>query len=192
MPLPIERNIRCTAEDYYNLPDDVRAELIDGKIYFMAAPTQEHQEIAGEIFRRIANYVADNRGPCKVLIAPFDVKLKDKKNEDNIVQPDIIVVCDPQKLNGKECVGAPDFVIEISSPTNATNDYVRKLQLYESAGVGEYWIVNPTERTIVVYSFMNVKDVIGVYSFENVIKPGIYDDLEIDFKEVMRTIGASE
>ena len=189
MPLSVEKNMRCTVEDYYNLPEDVRAELIDGSIYYMASPTQEHQEIAGEIFRRIANYIADKRGSCKVLIAPFDVRLKDKKNEDNIVQPDIIVICDQKKLNGKECVGAPDLVIEISSPTNATNDYVRKLQLYEVAGVKEYWIVNPAESTIVVYNFMSGKDVINVYSFDSVIRPGIYNDLEIDFKEVIKTIG---
>lgn len=187
MPLPIESTDNFTLEDYYNLPDDVRAEFIEGKIYYMASPTQEHQEISGEVFRRIANYIAEKGGPCKVLTAPFDVKVNE--NKDDIVQPDIIVVCDPQKLDGKKCNGAPNWIIEIASPSNITNDYVRKLKLYKEAGVEEYWIINPEEKTIVVYEFNNKNgETVSEYSFENRVKPSIYEDFVIDFKEVSEIV----
>ena len=186
MPLPIEEQTFFTEEDYYKLPDDVRAELINGKIYYMASPTQLHQEISMELSRRIANYLADKGGPCKVLPAPFDVKLNEKK--DDIVQPDLSVICDRNKLDGKRCNGAPDWIIEIVSPSNATYDYVTKMRLYENAGVKEYWIVNPEEKTIVVYNFQSNSDIISEYSFEDKVKAGIYEDFIIDFAEISKII----
>ena len=186
MPLHIEKQTFFTEEDYYNLPDDVSAELINGKLYYMASPTQLHQEISMELSRRIANYLANIGGPCKVLPAPFDVKLH--KNKDDIVQPDISIICDRNKLDGKRCNGAPDWIIEIVSPSSATHDYVTKMMLYENAGVKEYWIVNPQEKTIVIYNFQSKSDIISEYSFEDKIKVGIYEDLAIDFAEISKII----
>ncbi|WP_026527181.1 Uma2 family endonuclease [Butyrivibrio sp. VCD2006] len=186
MPSSMEREKHYTLDDYYALPDNVRVELIDGKFYDMASPSQIHQEISRELEFCIAEYIRSRKGKCEMFHAPFDVKLYEKK--DDIVQPDIFVVCDRDKLDGKRCNGAPDWIIEIASPSNTTHDYVRKLSLYEKAGVREYWIVNPDDKMITVYNFDNGNHSIKTYTFDESIKAGIYDDLIIDFKEIMLRI----
>ena len=121
------------------------------------------------------------QGSCRVFCAPFDVKLSDLPL--TIVQPDLMVICNPDKLDGKRCNGAPDFIIEIVSPGNPADDYIRKLYYYKNAGVREYWIVDPRRRTITVNFFeQNILNV--QYSFEATIKVNIYDDLYIDFSEI--------
>ncbi|MDE7479609.1 MAG: Uma2 family endonuclease, partial [Lachnospiraceae bacterium] len=130
-----------TEDDYYNLGEDVRAELIDGELYYMAAPSRLHQKILNYLNTEINLYIRSKGGPCEVYPAPFAVKLF--KDDKNIVEPDISVICDPNKLTDKGCSGAPDWIIEIASPSNPSHDYVKKLNLYLDAGVREYWIVNP-------------------------------------------------
>lgn len=171
-----------TEEDYYNLPEDVRAELIDGRIYYQAAPNRKHQRISGELYTIINNYIKSRKGSCQVYAAPFAVKLfKDRKN---IVEPDISVICDRDKLTDRGCTGAPDWIIEIVSPGSSSHDYIRKLNLYAEAGVREYWIVDPRTEKITVYYLKTPDPEIDTYTFQDKIKVNIYDDLWIDFKEL--------
>lgn len=166
-----------TEEDYYNLPEDVRAELIDGQIYYQAAPSRIHQRILGDLYAAIYAYIKANGGSCEVYPAPFAVNLfADRKN---IVEPDISVICDKNKLTDKGCTGAPDWIIEIVSPGNFRHDYIRKLNLYADAGVREYWIIDPGKRKIIVWNFE--KDDSTEFSFDDSIKAGIYPDFSFDF-----------
>lgn len=171
-----------TEADYYNLPEDVRAELIDGQIYYQAAPNRIHQEILMSVLKKIAVYIDSNGGPCKVYPLPFAVKLfNDRKT---IVEPDISVICDRDKLTDKGCTGAPDWIVEIISPTTSSHDYVKKLNLYMAAGVREYWIVNPLNQSVYVYQLEKNQFETTAYSFQDKIKVGIYDDLYIDFDDI--------
>jgi len=172
-----------TEEDYYNLPENVRAELIDGQIYYMAAPSRIHQEILNFLNTEINIYLRSKKGPCKVYPAPFAVKLF-SEDDKNVVEPDISVICDPNKLTERGCTGAPDWIIEIVSPSNSSHDYIRKLNLYADAGVREYWIVNPIEREVLVYFLERDKFKVKSYTFQDKIKVNIYEDLWIDFTEL--------
>ena len=170
-----------TLEQYESLSDDVRAEVFDGQIFYMASPSQMHQTILTELLVSIRNYLYRKGGGCQVFPAPFDVKLSD--HPLTIVQPDIMIVCDKEKLDGKRCNGAPDFIIEIISPSNPSDDYIRKLYYYKNAGVREYWIVDPRRKTVTVNYFE--EDLVNVqYSFDSIIKVNIYDDLFVDFSKI--------
>ena len=154
MGLALRDTNRHTYADYRGWTDDKRWELIDGFAYAMApAPTRVHQIVVGEVFRQIANQLQGHR--CRPFIAPFDVRLpRSNENDDTIdtvVQPDIVVVCDPAKLDVRGCRGAPDWVIEVLSPATADHDHRVKRALYERVGVLEYWLVHPTDRTVHVY-----------------------------------------
>ena len=170
-----------TEKDYYNLPENVRAELIDGQIYYMAAPSRVHQEILGFLFKKIANYIDSKEGSCKVYPSPFAVKLF-SEDDRNVVEPDISVICAPNKLTDRGCTGAPDWIVEIASPSNSSHDYIRKLNLYADAGVREYWIVDPLSMKIFVYHLEETNFKADSYTFKDMIKVNIYDDLWIDFK----------
>ena len=172
-----------TEEDYYNLPENVRAELIDGQIYYMSAPSRIHQEILMFLSKIIANYIDSKKGPCKVYPAPFAVKLFEDDNR-TVVEPDISVICATNKLTDRGCTGAPDWIVEIVSPSNSSHDYIRKLNLYADAGVREYWIVNPMNQSVYVYFLEEDKFRTSAYTFQDKIKVNIYDDLWIDFKEL--------
>ena len=169
-----------TIDDIYSLPEGSRAELIDGRIYYMAPPSRKHQRIAGELFAVIREYINTNNGSCEVDIAPFAVFLN---NDDiNYVEPDISVICDPSKLDEKGCHGAPDWIIEIVSPGSKQMDYYKKLLKYGTAGVREYWIVDFEKNRITVYDFQ--RDSLEEYAFSDKVKAGIYEDFEIDFSEI--------
>lgn len=171
-----------TEEDYYNIPENVHAELIDGQIYYQAAPSRLHQKISGQLYTNISQYIAKKNGTCEVYYAPFAVKLFKDKN--NIVEPDISVICDPDKLTDQGCTGAPDWIIEIISPGNPEHDYIRKLNLYKDAGVREYWIVDPRSEKVFVYFFDQAEFSVDSYTFQDKIKVNIYDDFWIDFQEL--------
>lgn len=171
-----------TEEDYYNLPETVRAELIDGQFYAMAAPSRIHQELSGELYLMIGNYLKKSGGACRIFSAPFAVKLFD--DHKHIVEPDISIICDRSKLTDSGCSGAPDWIIEIVSPGNPGHDYVRKLNLYMDAGVREYWIVDPKKQTVLVYYFEKTAFDVRQYTFQERIKVNIYDDLWIDLREI--------
>ena len=164
-----------TIDDIYALPEGERAELIDSQIYYLATPSRTHQRILFSLSRKIADYIDSKGGNCEVDIAPFAVFLN---NDDvNYVEPDISVICDPSKLDEKGCYGAPDWIIEIVSPTSRQMDYYKKLFKYRTAGVREYWIVDPTKELVMVYRFE--KETMEQYSFKEDIPVGIYDDFSI-------------
>lgn len=172
-----------TEEDYYALPEDIRAELIEGQIYYMAAPGRIHQEILSFLHVRIANYIDSRKGICKVYPAPLAVKLF-KDDDKTIVEPDISVICDRNKLTDRGCTGAPDWIIEIISPSNSSHDYIRKLNLYADAEVREYWIVDPRSKKIFVYHLEKTDFEVKTYSFEEIVTANIFDNLWIDFNEL--------
>jgi len=155
MALPKATDQRFTYADYRQWPADERWELIDGVAYAMApAPTISHQTLAGQLFRQIDE--ALDGAPCRALIAPVDVLLPTPDEVDDrtttVVQPDILVVCDPKKITERNVRGAPDWIIEVLSPATARHDHLTKRALYERAGVREYWLVHPVDRVITVYT----------------------------------------
>ena len=153
MPLPKERIY--TIDDIYALPDSERAELIDGQIYMMAPPNTRHQVIVGELYATIRNYIKSKNGSCKPYVSPFAVFL----NEDNknYVEPDLTVVCSPDKVDEKGCHGAPDWIIEIASPSSERMDYVVKQFKYRTAGVRKYWVIDKPLQKVTVFDFENDK-----------------------------------
>lgn len=169
MPALVQQRL-CTIDDIYALPDGERAELIDGQIYYMAPPNRKHQTIARELFTSIDSYIKLNDGTCEPFFAPFAVFL----NEDDInyVEPDICVICDNNKLTDKGCSGAPDWILEIVSPSNRPMDYYTKLFKYRTAGVKEYWIVDYERNLVMVYDFQN-KSATN-YTFSDDIPVSIY------------------
>ena len=172
-----------TENDYYNLPEDIHAELIDGQIYYHAPPSRIHQKLLMELSATIRNYFKTKGGPCEVYPAPFAVKLF-AEDDKTVVEPDISVICDPNKLTDRGCTGAPDWIIEIISPSTASHDYIYKLNLYAKAGVREYWIVDPDNKKIFVYHLEQADFKADCYTFQDKIKANIYDNLSIDFKEL--------
>ncbi len=179
--MPLSREQRYTIDDIYNLPDGQRAELIDGQMYMMAPPSTKHQRLSGWIYTNIYNHIKAHGGDCEVFAAPFAVHLT--KDDSVYVEPDISVICDKDKINEQGCNGAPDFIIEIASPSNAGHDYLTKLNLYKNAGVREYWIVNPLNNTITLYYFENELWA-EPHTFTDKVKVNIYDNLYIDFSEL--------
>jgi len=175
-----------TYADYCRWPEDERWELLDGKAYAMTAPLRIHQKIVGEVYRQISNYLQNT--PCEPYIAPFDVRLPqaDEADEqvDTVVQPDISVICDKTKLDDKGCRGAPDWIIEVLSPSTALRDMNTKRDLYQSHGVREYWLVNPSERWLMVYR-LNVQGhyaVPDMFGLEEPTPVGIFGDLSINWQ----------
>ncbi|MCI8429886.1 MAG: Uma2 family endonuclease [Lachnospiraceae bacterium] len=164
-----------TINDIYTLPDGERAELIDGKIYYMAPPGRTHQRLLFSLSRKIADHIDSENGDCEVNIAPFAVFLN--SDDTNYVEPDISVVCDLSKLDEKGCHGAPDWIIEIVSPGNKPMDYFTKLFKYRSSDVREYWIVDPAKEMTTVYRFE--KETMGQYSFGEDVPVGIYEGFSI-------------
>ena len=154
MGLALSKDKRYTYADYLQWPDDARYELIDGEAFLMApAPLVEHQEVAGEVYRQLANQL-DGQS-CRPYIAPVDVRLPRADEADaaidTVVQPDVLVVCDQAKIDRRGVRGAPDWVLEVLSPSTAAHDQIAKRRTYERAGVREYWLVHPGDRTLTVY-----------------------------------------
>ena len=167
-----------TLEEYEAAPESERIEVFEGIPYAMAAPSIVHQRILGELHFLLKDFIRKNNGKCETFTSPCDVKLAD--NPLTIVQPDLFIICDTDKLDTKRCNGAPDFVIEIVSPSNQSDDYIRKLYYYKNFGVKEYWIVDPDKQIITVYNFEK-EMYANRFTFDDKVKVGIYEDLYIDF-----------
>ena len=178
--MPLLKTETYTIDYIYSLPDGQRAELIDGVVYDMSPPSLKHQLLVSNITTEINLYIRSKQGKCNVLPAPFAVLLN--KDDKNYVEPDISVICEPNKLNDKGCIGAPDWIIEIVSPSSKRMDYFIKLFKYRTAGVREYWIVDPLKDRIMVYNF-ETQDTFD-YTFADIVKVGIYEDLNIDFSKL--------
>ena len=181
--MPLLKNDTYTVEDIYALPAGQRAELIDGHIYDMAPPSYLHQKLVMELSATIRDYIKSHGGPCEVLPAPFAVFLN--QDDHNYVEPDISVICDSNRIDDRGCNGAPDFIIEIVSPSSQRMDYLTKLFKYRTAGVREYWIVNPMKETVQTYLFGDIED-FNQYSFDDEIPVGIYDDLKICIADLLK------
>lgn len=170
-----------TIDDIYALPDGIRAELIDGQIYYMAPPSTKHQRILSFLHLEIGNHIRSKGGTCEVFPAPFAVFLY--ADDSKYLEPDISVICDRSKLDEHGCKGAPDWIIEIVSSSSRAMDYYTKLSLYREAGVHEYWIVDPIKQTILVYDMAQAAAP-AIYSFSDTIKANICDNLEINFSKM--------
>lgn len=173
-----------TVEDYLAWPEDQRIELIDGVIYDMAAPTDIHQIIAFEVGNVLRNYIRDKKGQCIPIVSPIDVQLD--MDDKTMVQPDVLILCDRNKFKNGRIYGAPEFIVEVLSPSTRKKDMIKKLSKYQAAGVKGYWIVDPKEKKVIVYSNMTpeAKEVV-IYPFESEIPVGLYDgECVVNFKEI--------
>ena len=180
--MPLHESKKATLADWEALGEDVRAELIDGEIYNMAGPSAAHQRILSFLHIEIGTYLRGKT--CEVFTAPFDVYLQhEDEDTPNIVQPDLMVICDRDKITKKGCIGAPTWIIEIVSPSTSRRDYLTKLSLYADYGVKEYWIVNPMNETITVYRLVEELTP-AVYTFRDTIKVHTLADLSIDFTQL--------
>ncbi len=179
---------KFTYANYCTWPDDERWELIDGEPYDMSpAPVPRHQRALGKLFYQLESFLATK--PCKVYPAPFDVRFSNADDDkvDTVVQPDISVICDKNKIDERGCVGAPDLIVEILSASTAGRDEGEKFRLYQKHAVREYWIVNIWDKTVKSYSF---DDKLGKYSFpvvknrlENLYST-VLEGLEVKLEEV--------
>lgn len=171
-----------TLEDYYALPDDQRAELIDGVIYDMTAPATAHQQILLYLGSRIREHIFSHKGRCVISIAPTDVRLD--MDDRTILQPDVLVVCRRDQVIARRIEGAPDLVIEILSPSTRKKDLHIKAGKYARAGVRELWLVDPRDRRVIVYGFED-GDSIGLFTMRDQVPVGIFGgELVIDFREI--------
>lgn len=178
----IKKQGEYTLEDYLAIPDERRVELIDGVIYDMSSPLGHHQIIAGQIHFQLVSYIFGKGGPCIPFIGPVDVQLD--CDDKTIVQPDVMILCDRSKYTPQRIVGAPDFVVEVFSKSTRKKDMFIKLNKYRSAGVREYWMVDPDKKNVMVYHFENDDD-LSVYTFRDKVPVGIYGgDCVIDFAPI--------
>lgn len=169
-----------TVEDIEALPEGQRAELFDGEMVMLASPSTTHQELLMWLSVQIYNRIKSKGGKCKVFPAPFAVMLKNDNR--NYLEPDISVICDLDKMDEKGCHGAPDWVVEIVSPSSISVDYYRKLEFYHKAGVREYWIVDYEQKSITVYNLeQEMKS--QWYDFKDIVKSHVFGELSVDFSE---------
>ena len=187
MALPAEKE-RYTFADVLTWGEDERIEVINGEAVMMAPPLRVHQSVLSALFLQIGNYLQGKS--CKVYPAPFAVRLFEEDGDapedvDTMLEPDISVVCDPDKLDKYGCKGAPDMVIEILSPSTRRHDLAVKYRLYQRAGVREYWIVDPDGKTVQVFrledGLYNAPD---VFMEGSVVPVGLWEDFSIDLSQV--------
>ena len=174
---------RYSYADYVMWKGDTRYEIIDGIPYAMASPSQGHQRIVKKLVRQLDDFLRGKS--CEVFHAPLDVRLNADSFDDVVVQPDVFVVCDESKRNGKSINGAPDLIIEILSPYNVRHDTFVKFKQYQKAAVREYWIVDPIRRTVEVYILKNGKYGIGrVYRDDDIVPVFTLESCKINLSEI--------
>jgi Uma2 family endonuclease len=185
----LDLNKTYSYADYFSWKIAERVELFMGKIFEMSpVPTSSHQRISRNIGTKLILFL--QKRPCEVFYAPFDVRLEREKDDNQtftVVQPDICVICDASKIDEKGCKGAPDLIVEILSPGNSTKEMKNKFELYEKAGVLEYWIVQPTDKTIFQYiltegQYINHKPT----TFEDTIYSSCIDGFSMPLNKVFQ------
>ena len=187
---------KYTIDDYYALPEERRVELIDGVFYDMAAPSFVHQGVIGELHIQLKECEKKHKGACTVWLSPVDVQLD--RDRYTMLQPDLIVICDQEKLQLRKCYGAPELAIEVISPSSRSRDSVLKLNKYKKAGVREFWLVDPENETVIVYLF-GESMTFETYSFDDVIPIGIsggecsvdFSQIKVYLKSVLKDYGTS-
>jgi Uma2 family endonuclease len=189
--LNLDESKRYTYADYLTWLDDKRRELINGFIHLMSAPNEIHARISFNWGFLTELFVRKRKGKCRIYHAPFDVRLPlnnetaDDKIKD-VVQPDLCVICDLTKLDDKGCIGAPDLIVEVLSPSTLKYDWNYKFNLYESAGVREYWIVDPKAKLVNVFLLQpdGKYDLGTVYECNQKAPVHIFEGLEIELNEL--------
>lgn len=181
MSLPKEKFY--TIDDIYTLPSGERAELIDGNLYMMAPLNRIHQKLVYQLSRIIGNYISEKNGSCEIYPAPFAVFLN--ADDTTYVEPDLSIICDKNKLTDRGCEGSPDLIIEIVSPSSRKMDYSLKNTLYSEAGVREYWIADPEKKRTTIYRYEEDAAPM-IIPFNQIIRAGIYSDLEINISELLK------
>lgn len=187
------KNNSFNYSDYLNWPEDERWELIEGAPYNMTptpAPSRAHQKILAAVLTKFYSFLEDKE--CEVYSAPFDVLLPEGQEEPQeittVVQPDLVVVCDRAKLDDKGCIGSPDLIVEITSPSTVRKDIKEKFYLYERMGVKEYWIINPIDETLIAF-ILDSNGKYGrpeIYSREDTIQVGVLTELSIPLKDIFK------
>lgn len=173
--------------EFYENTED-RYEYIDGEAYLLASPKITHQQVLGNLYIMLHQWFAGKK--CRPYLSPFDVTLKKGKNNINVVQPDILVICDPDSRNDKDkYTGVPSLVIEILSESTRRKDLIQKLDLYMQSGVKEYWIVDYFNREVSVYAF-NSCDIINMKSFvrDDMLKSFVFDGLTLNLLEIFNLL----
>ena len=189
--LKIERTTYYTYADYEKWPEYPRFELIKGEAFEMSAPSFAHQAVSMALSIQLGTFLRGKKS--KVLAAPFDVRINYDTGDNTVVQPDLLVVCDPTKIeNGKHCLGAPDMIIEILSDSTRSRDKIKKLNVYQEAGVREYWIVNPDDRNVEVFILENGKYFITGYEDKAVIPVHVLEECKINLADVFEDIPEEE
>ncbi|MCL1919203.1 MAG: Uma2 family endonuclease [Peptococcaceae bacterium] len=178
----VQSDKQYTYSDYLKWGDDVRCELIDGIPYMSPAPSLAHQTISLGLSLQLGNFLKGK--PCRLFTAPCDVRLNTPDGDDTVVQPDLLVVCDKAKLDGKACVGAPDMIIEILSPSTERKDKVTKLNLYQKAGVREYWIVDIDSKTVQVCILKNDEYIIKAYTDADIMPVHVLEGCMVNLADV--------
>jgi Uma2 family endonuclease len=173
---------RYTYADYASWDTEDRYELINGAPYLMAAPSDAHQRINGNLFVQFHNFLKGK--PCKIRISPYDVRLNADAGDDVVVQPDIVIICDSTKISEKGCTGAPDLIVEILSPTSAGRDKLLKFNQYLKAGVREYWIIEPESKTVQAFILENGRYIATSYGETDTVPVQILEDCEISLPDV--------
>ncbi|TYS13252.1 Uma2 family endonuclease [Rossellomorea vietnamensis] len=187
MTIP-DKKEKYSYADYLTWDEGGRFELIDGEVFNMSpAPSRRHQQVLRELSTAFSIFLREEE--CEVFFAPFDVRLLVENNQDddinNVVQPDLSIVCDRKKLDDKGCNGAPDLIIEILSPSSVKLDRWNKFQLYEKAGVKEYWLVDPVNESVEIYLLVNEQYKFqGVFTKVDTITVNILYGLEIDLNQI--------
>ena len=185
----VSRQRSYTLEDYYALPDERRVELIDGVFYDMASPSTVYQYFITELTVCIRNFIGDRKGGCLVFPAPLDVQLD--CDEYTMVEPDVIVICNRDIMKKSHIFGAPDFLMEIMSPSTRNKDSSLKLKKYRAAGVREYWIIDPDKERVVTY-FFEEGDIPKIYGSDKEVPVRIFGgSLMIPFPELFKRMRES-